>query len=84
MADYDELHDGMIMAAITPRKYRKWDAFAVAIQTVGLMVGAVSDAFTDTASMLLRHSEYVQMREEFHEEAAVELETLIADVEGTE
>lgn len=84
MADYDELHDGMIMAAITPRKFRKWDIFAVSVQSVGLMFGVVADAFTDTAGMILRHSEYEQQRHEFHEDAAAELETLIADVEGME
>jgi hypothetical protein len=81
MADDGTEHE-LVMLAITPRKFRKWDVLAVGAQSIGLAAGVVADAFTDISCLILRHSEYEQMRHEFHEDAASELETLIADVEG--
>lgn len=71
-----------VFITITPRKFRKWDLLAVGLQTVSRTFSAVADGFTDVAGVLLRHSEYEQMQNTFHQEAAYELETLINEVEN--
>jgi hypothetical protein len=80
----DEVEDEEVMLTITPRKFRKWDLMAISLQSIGHIMSVVSDGFIDSAGLLLRHSEYEQMRHNFHEDAASEMETLIAEVEGME
>jgi hypothetical protein len=77
----DEFED-MVMLTITPRQFRKWDFAAIGFQTAARLVGAVSDGLVDVAGVLLRQSEYEQERHNFHEEAAYDMEQLIAEVEG--
>lgn len=78
----DELEDDEIMLLITPRKFRKWDMLAVGLQTVSSVVQALADGTRDAAGVLLRHSEYEQMQTMIHEDMAIELETLISEVEN--
>lgn len=80
--DDDEFDDDVVLLTITPRQFRKWDFAAIGLQTVARVVGAISDGFVDVAGVLLRQSEYEQQRHNFHEDAAAELETIIAEVEG--
>lgn len=79
----DEFED-VVMLTITPRKLRKWDLAAVALQVVARAAGAVSDGITDVAGILLRQSEYEQMMHNVHEDMAQEMEQLITEVEGME
>lgn len=80
--DSEEVENEMVFLAITPREFRKWDFAAVGLQLLARVTGAVSDSFVDVAGILLRQSEYEQSRIDFHEEAAFDLEQLIAEVEG--
>lgn len=70
-----------VLEVITPRKLRKWELLAIGLQTFSAATVALADGLRDMAGVLLRQSEYEQMRHEFMEDAASELETLIAEVE---
>jgi hypothetical protein len=76
--DFDEAQDDTIYMVITPRKLRKWDLMAIALQGFSGVTGVVSDVFRDTAGMLLRHSEFEQQQHEVHQEMAWEIETIKA------
>jgi hypothetical protein len=77
----DEFED-MVMLPITPRQFRKWDFAAIGLQTAARLAGAISDGLVDLSGVLLRQSEYEESRHNFHEEAAYDMEQLIAEVEG--
>lgn len=82
MSNEFETDEDAVFTVVTPRKMRKWDLIAVTIHTASATLGAVSDGLMDMAGVLLRQSEYEQMRHNFHEDAAYELETLISEVEN--
>ena len=82
--EFDTPEDDTVYMIITPRKMRKWDFMAIGLQGLSAIHGVVSDVLRDSAGVLLRHSQFEQMQAAIHEDMAYEMETLVAEVEGTE
>lgn len=75
------MEDEFETSAYPPLRTRKIDLLFVGVSFVKDVASAVTEAIGDVQQLVAMHANWQVEREQFHEQAAVELESLLAEVE---